>query len=95
MAEVTSNSSFAHPSAVQSADQPFQTLVNTVGGLGKTLEGVSGWQVFFTIVLLSITYDQCLWLPLSVLNGILGLGLTFFPSQFGTFGKKEALRDPH
>lgn len=63
MAEVISNSSFAHPSAVQSADQPFQSLVNTVGGLGKTLEGVSGWQVFFTIVLLSITYDQGLYSP--------------------------------
>ncbi|KAH0612593.1 uncharacterized protein H6S33_008973 [Morchella sextelata] len=59
MAEITANSStFAHPSAVSSAEQPFQSLVNTVGELGKSLEGISAWQAIVTILLLSVTYDQ-------------------------------------
>jgi hypothetical protein len=69
MAEIAANSStFAHPSAVSSAEQPFQSLVNTVGELGKSLEGISAWQAIVTILLLSVTYDQGLWLLLPLSN---------------------------
>lgn len=46
------------PSAVSSADQPLQTLIDSVGFVGKSLEGVSTWQIVFTLIVLSITYDQ-------------------------------------
>ncbi|KAA8897429.1 cytochrome P450 [Sphaerosporella brunnea] len=46
------------PSAVSSAEQPLQTILNGVGAVSKSLEGVSMWQVLATILVLSITYDQ-------------------------------------
>ncbi|KAL7275084.1 RNA polymerase C-22 sterol desaturase [Rhizina undulata] len=49
---------YAPPSAVRSADLPFQTLVNGVGAVGKTLEAISGWQILLTFLIISITYDQ-------------------------------------
>ncbi|CAZ82209.1 unnamed protein product [Tuber melanosporum] len=59
MDEIANLSTFVPPSAVSSAEQPFQTLVEGFETIGKTLEGLSGWQIFFSIVILSITYDQC------------------------------------
>lgn len=60
MDEIANSSNFAPPSAVSSAEQPFQTLVGGLETIGKTLEGLNGWQIFFSIVILSVTYDQCL-----------------------------------
>lgn len=59
MAESIAAAGFNPPSAVSSADQPFQTLVNSVGAVGKTLEGVSTWQIVLTILVVAVTYDQC------------------------------------
>ncbi|KAI5779246.1 cytochrome P450 [Geopyxis carbonaria] len=58
MAESVVAAGFNPPSAVSSADQPFQTLVNSVGVVGKTLEGVSTWQIVLTILVVAVTYDQ-------------------------------------
>jgi hypothetical protein len=46
-------------SAVESAEQPIQTLIGGgFGAVSKSLEGVSTWQIVLTILVLSITYDQ-------------------------------------
>ena len=68
MEEVANSSNLTPPSSVRSAELPFQTIVDGFETLGKTLEGLSGWQIFFSLVILSITYDQCLffsflWFP--------------------------------
>lgn len=52
-------SAFNPPTAVRSAEQPLQTFINDVGGaFGKRLESVSIWQILFSILVLSMTYDQ-------------------------------------
>lgn len=63
MAESIAHGNYNPPSAVQSADLPFQTLVNGVNVVGKRLEGISAWQMLLTVLVLSITYDQCLLSP--------------------------------
>jgi hypothetical protein len=54
------------PSAVRSAEQPLQTFIHGVGAVGKSLEGVGVWTVLFTLLVLSITYDQCINIVLHV-----------------------------
>jgi len=46
------------PSAVSSAEVPLQTLMNGVGAVSKSLEGVGVWQLLLTVLVLSVTYDQ-------------------------------------
>jgi hypothetical protein len=52
------DSTFSPPSAVSSAEQPLQTVINRVGAFSKSLEGVSMWQILLTLLVVSITYDQ-------------------------------------
>jgi C-22 sterol desaturase len=52
------DSTFNPPSAVSSAEQPLQTVINGVGAFSKSLEGVSMWQILLTLLVVSITYDQ-------------------------------------
>lgn len=47
-------------SAVESADQPLQTVVSRFGAVGQSLEGIGAWQIVLTLLVLSITYDQCM-----------------------------------
>ena len=47
-------------SAVESADQPLQTVVSRFGAVGQSLEGIGAWQILLTLLVLSITYDQCM-----------------------------------
>lgn len=47
------------PSAVIAAELPLQTfIVKGVGAVGKSLGGVSTWQVLLTLLVLAVTYDQ-------------------------------------
>ena len=60
MGEVANLLNLTCPSSVRSAELPFQTTVDGSGIHENSLEGFSGWRVFFSLVILSITYDQCL-----------------------------------
>ena len=54
-----SEAAFLAPSAVSGADLPLQTFIGAVGGaVGRSLLGVSAWQVLLTLLVLCVTYDQ-------------------------------------